>query len=65
MRRRGPEMEWWVEWWNWEVSPPKWEFCSFHESKDEAFAAADYRHQTEGSVWRVVEIARYPLKEFR
>lgn len=65
MKRRGPELEWWVESWGWEQSPPKWEFHSTHSDKQFAAACAAKQLKNWGGVWRVVEIARYPLQEYR
>jgi hypothetical protein len=61
-KRRGPDLEWWVECWGWEKVPAEWEFHSIHPTKLEAYEAARAQLERFGGRWRVVEVARYQLE---
>lgn len=66
-KRRGPEIEWWVEVFTGltnEKTKSVWEFHSIHETKAEAVACAEQWATSRKLITRVVEIARYPLMTF-
>lgn len=65
VKRRGPDLEWWVEVWDWETVPAQWQFHSTHATKAEAFECCEQQFELHGSVWRVKEVASWPIKEIR
>lgn len=63
-KRTGPEVEYWVECWEWEETPAIWQFHSIHRTKPLALATAAERLKHMGGRWRVLEVAKWPVQVF-